>query len=36
MSGFNPLKEKIHTFEDAAKIIGWDTDSLLRKASVGK
>ena len=36
MAGFNILKERIHTFEDAAKIIDWDTDSLLRKASVGK
>ena len=36
MAGFNLLKERTHTFEDAAKIIGWDTDSLLRKASEGK
>ena len=36
MAGFNPLKEKIHTFEEATKILRWDSDSLLRKANEGK
>ena len=36
MAGFNPLKDKIHTFEEATKIIRWDSDSLLRKANEGK
>ena len=36
MAGFNPLKEKIYTFEDATKILCWDSDSLLRKANEGK
>ena len=33
MAGFNPLKEKIHTFEEATKILRWDSYSLLRKAN---
>ena len=36
MAGFNPLKEKIHSFEEATKILRWDSDSLLRKANEGK
>ena len=36
MAGFNPLKEKIHTFEEATKILRWDSDSLLRKANEGQ
>ena len=36
MVGFNPLKDKIHTFEEATKILRWDSDSLLRKANEGK
>ena len=36
MAGFNPLKEKNHTFEEATKILRWDLDSLLRKANEGK
>ena len=36
MAGFNPLKDKIHTFEEATKILRWDSDSLLRKADEGK
>ena len=36
MAGFNPLKEKIHTFEEATKILRWDSDSLLRIADEGK
>ena len=35
MVGFNPLKEKIHSFEEATKILRWDSDSLLRKANEG-
>ena len=35
MVGFNPLKEKIHTFEEATKILRWDSFSLLRKAVDG-
>ena len=37
MAGFNPLKEKIHTFEEATKILRWDSPyPLLRKANEGK
>jgi len=36
MAGFNPLKEKIHTFEEATKILRWDPYSLLRKATDGE
>ena len=36
MAGFNPLKDKIHTFEEATKILRWDSYSLLRKAVDGK
>jgi len=36
MAGFNPLKEKIHTFEEATKILRWDPYSLLRKAKEGQ
>jgi len=36
MAGFNPLKEKIHTFEEATKILRWDSYSLLRKAKEGQ
>jgi len=37
MAGFNPLKEKIHTFEEATKILRWDSPyPLLRKAIDGE
>ena len=37
MAGFNLLKEKNHTFEEATKILRWDSPySLLRKAVDGK
>ena len=36
MAGFNPLKEKIHSFEEAKKIIRWDSHTLLTKAVDGK
>ena len=35
MPGFNPLKDKILTFEEATKILSWDSYSLLRKANEG-
>ncbi len=37
MAGFNPLKEKINTFEEAIKILRWDSSyPLLRKAIDGE
>ena len=37
MAGFNPLKEKNHTFEEATKILRWDSPyPLLRKAIDGE
>ena len=37
MAGFNPLKEKIHTFEEATKILRWDSPyPLIRKAMDGE
>ena len=36
MVGFNILKEKIHSFEEAKKIIRWDSHTLLTKAVDGK
>ena len=37
MAGFNPLKEKIHSFEEATKILRWDSPyPLIRKAMDGE
>ena len=33
--GFNILNERVHPFEDAAKELDWDANTLLQKASEG-